>query len=184
MIEAIQDAEKHMKKSLEVLQRELAGLRAGRAHPAILEKVQVDYYGVLSPITHLATVSVPEPRVLVVQPFDKSVLPAMEKAIQKADLGVGIRNEGTMLRLTFPPLTEERRKELVRQVHKLAEEGRVAVRNARRDALERLRQMLKDHQLSEDEERRAQNDLQKLTDRYVKEVDDLAEARELDILTP
>ncbi|MCL6561705.1 MAG: ribosome recycling factor [Firmicutes bacterium] len=173
-----------MKKTVEIFGRELAGMRAGRAHPALLEKVQVEYYGTPTPLQHLATITAPEPRSLVVQPFDRGAVGTIEKALLKADLGVSVRVDGAVLRVTVPPLTEERRKDLVRQLKRRAEEEKVAVRNIRREALEELRAAEKEHQISEDELRRAESEMQKLTDRYTKEIDQLAEAREQDILTP
>lgn len=185
MYKAILDsAEAKMKKTVEIFGRELAGMRAGRAHPALLEKVQVEYYGTPTPLQHLATITAPEPRSLVVQPFDRGAVGTIEKALLKADLGVSVRVDGAVLRVTVPPLTEERRKDLVRQLKRRAEEEKVAVRNIRREALEELRAAEKEHQISEDELRRAESEMQKLTDRYTKEIDQLAEAREQDILTP
>jgi ribosome recycling factor len=136
------------------------------------------------PLAHLATISVPEPRMLVVQPFDKSTQSAIEKAILKADLGVSVRVDGALLRVSVPPLTEERRRELVRQLKRQLEDEKVAIRNIRRDALEQLKKELKEHLISEDEERRAQAELQKLTDQYIKELDQAAESRERDIMSP
>ncbi|MCL6496804.1 MAG: ribosome recycling factor [Firmicutes bacterium] len=173
-----------MKKTVEIFGHELAGMRAGRAHPALLEKVPVEYYGTPTPLQHLATISAPEPRTLVVQPFDRGAIGAIEKAILKADLGVSVRVDGNVVRVAVPPLTEERRRELVRQVKRRAEEEKVAVRNIRREAVDALRAAEKENQLSEDERRRAEGEVQKLTDRYTKEIDQLAEARERDILTP
>jgi ribosome recycling factor len=159
-------------------------MRAGRAHPALLERVSVDYYGVATALQYLASINTPEPRMLVVQPFDKAALGPIEKAIQRADLGVSVRSEGTLIRVIVPPLTEERRKELVRQLKRAVEEEKVAVRNVRRDAVDALKQALKNHEVSEDEERRAEADVQKLTDRFVKIIDEVGETREKELMTP
>ncbi|MHB1612001.1 MAG: ribosome recycling factor [Sulfobacillus sp.] len=180
----VADAEHKMKRTVEVFEHDLAGMRAGRAHPALLEKVSVEYYGSATPLQHLATISAPEPRVLIVQPFDKSAANAIEKGIQKADLGVSVRVDGPILRVSVPPLTEERRKDLVKQLKRQLEDQRVAIRNIRRDAVEHLRADQKDRQISEDEERRGQTDVQKLTDKYIKVLDEVAQAREQDIMTP
>ncbi|NMP21818.1 ribosome recycling factor [Sulfobacillus harzensis] len=180
----LKETEEHMQKSVEVFQRDLAGMRAGRAHPALLEKVPVDYYGTTTPLQHLAAISAPEPRVLVVQPFDKSAVSSIEKALMKADLGVSVRVDGALLRVNVPQLTEERRRDLVKQLRRQLEEAKVAVRNVRRDGLDALKRSQKAGEVSEDEERRGQTDIQRLTDQYIKELDRLAEAREKDIMTP
>lgn len=182
--EILNDAEDRMKKTLENFTREVMGMRAGRAHPALLERVAVDYYGSSMALSHLASISVPEPRVLVVQPFDKSALSAIEKAILKADLGVSVRVDGSLIRVSVPPLTEERRRDLVKQLRRQLEDEKVAVRNIRRDAVDALKKAQKDHVITEDDERRGQNDVQKLTDHYIKELEQVAESRERDILTP
>lgn len=180
----LNSTEEHMQKSVESFVRDLAGMRAGRAHPALLEKVAVDYYGSVTPLQHLASISAPEPRVLVVQPFDKQAVASIEKAITKADLGVSVRADGALLRVSVPALTEERRRDLVKQLKRQLEEAKVAVRNVRREGLDGLKRAQKDGELSEDEERRGQNDIQRLTDQYIKELDRVAEAREKDIMTP
>ncbi|MBM7854423.1 ribosome recycling factor [Desulfohalotomaculum tongense] len=178
----MKDAEERMKKSVEVTKSEFASLRAGRATPALLDKIQVDYYGTPTPINQLANISVPEPRLLVIQPWDKSVIPEIEKSIQKSDLGINPTNDGTVVRLTVPQLTEERRAELVKVVKKKAEEGRVAVRNVRREAIDELKTAQKEGLISEDELKRGQDSVQKLTDKYVKEIDELLAAKEKDIM--
>lgn len=180
----LKETETHMQKSVEAFQRDLAGMRAGRAHPALLEKVPVEYYGSVTPLQHLASISAPEPRVLVVQPFDKTAVGSIEKAIMKADLGVSARVDGALLRVSVPALTEERRRDLVKQLRRQLEDAKVAVRNIRRDGLDSLKRAQKDGELSEDEERRGQNDIQRLTDQYIKELDRVAEGREKDIMTP
>jgi ribosome recycling factor len=182
--DVLEDAEQRMQRTVEGFQRELAGMRVGRAHPALLDRVLVDYYGAPTPLAHLGQVNVPEARTLVVQPYDKSAVGAIEKAIQKADLGLGVRVDGDVIRLSVPPLTEERRRDLVRQLKRQTEDERVALRNIRRDAHEALKALEKDKAISEDELRRASEKLQKLTDRYVKELDELAVAKERDLLQP
>lgn len=171
-----------MKKALDVLKKELATLRAGRATPALLDKIVVDYYGTPMPVNQVATISVPEPRMIVIQPWEKTMVPAIEKAIQKSDLGLTPTNDGTVVRLTIPQLTQQRRTELVKVVHKKAEEGRVAIRNLRRDANEILKKMAKDKAISEDEGQLAQENIQKLTDKYIKEIDRVAAQKEKEIM--
>ncbi len=180
----LSEAENKMKKAVEVFERDLNSMRTGRAHPGLLEKIPVDYYGAITPLQHLAAISVPETRSLLVQPFDRQAISAIEKAIMKADLGVSVRVDGTVLRVSVPMLTEERRKDLVKQLRRRLEEEKVAVRNIRREALDLLKTEQKDHRITEDEERRGQNDIQKLTDRYIKELESVAESRERDLLTP
>jgi len=178
----IADAENNMKKTVEVVKREFASLRAGRATPALLDKIMVSYYGTMTPINQLANISVPEARLLVIQPWDKSVLPEIERAIMKSDLGINPTSDGTVIRLAIPQLTRERRAELVKVVKKKAEEGRVAIRNIRRDTNEAVKQQQKNGEISEDELRRAQDDIQKLTDKYIKEIDSLAANKEQEIM--
>lgn len=180
--EVHQAHEEKMKKAVDVLKKELATLRAGRATPALLDKIVVDYYGTPMPVNQVATVSVPEPRLIVIQPWEKTMLPPIEKAIQKSDLGLTPTNDGTVVRLTIPQLTQQRRAELVKVVHKKAEEGRVAIRNLRRDANEVLKKMAKDKVVSEDEGQHAQEDMQKLTDKYIKEIDRVAAQKEKEIM--
>jgi len=171
-----------MKKAVEALRRELAAIRTGRARPSLVDHVRVDYYGSTVPLNQVATVAAPEARLLTIQPWDRQGLGAIEKAIQKSDLGLNPSNDGHIIRLVIPPLTEERRHELARVVHKKVEEGRVAVRNVRRDSLEHLRRLQKDESVSEDEERRAQERLQKLTDRFIGGVDRLGQEKEAELL--
>ena len=178
----ISEAEANMKKSLEVLKKELAGMRAGRATPALLDKVMVSYYGNPMPVNQLANVSVPEARLLVIQPWDKTVLPEIEKAILKSDLGITPTSDGTVIRLVVPQLTQQRRAELVKAARKKAEEGRVAIRNIRRDTNDLLKQQQKKGEISEDELRRLQDEVQKLTDRYIKEIDQLVGSKEKEIM--
>lgn len=174
--------EERMKKTIESLRRELASLRAGRATPALLDKVTVDYYGAPTAINQVANVSVPEPRMLVIQPWEKNMVGAIEKAILKSDLGLNPNSDGSAIRLILPQLTQERRTELVKQVHKKAEEARVGIRNLRRDANDSIKKLEKDKLISEDEVKKAQDETQKLTDKYIKEVDQVMAAKEKEIL--
>lgn len=175
-------AEHRMKRAIEILQRDFGNIRTGRASPALLDKVQVDYYGTPTPINNLATVNVPEPRLLVVQPWDRTTLPSIERAIQKSDLGLNPSSDGTVIRLAIPQLTEERRRDLVKQVHRRAEEGRVAVRNLRREAQDDLKKQERDRAISEDELKRSSERLQKMTDSYVAQIDETARRKEHEVL--
>jgi ribosome recycling factor len=181
MREYLEAAELNMKKTTEVVSRDFASLRAGRATPALLDKIHVDYYGTPTPINQLATISVPEARMLVIQPWDKSALGDIERAILKSDLGITPTSDGNVIRLVVPQLTEERRRELVKYLKKRGEEGKVAIRNIRRDTLEQLK-ALKDEGFPEDELRRIQDEVQKLTDRYVKEIDRIVAAKEKELM--
>ncbi|ADU51119.1 ribosome recycling factor [Thermaerobacter marianensis DSM 12885] len=181
MIEdVLRQARERMEARVENFRRELAAVRAGRATPALLEKIRVDYYGTPTPIHQLATITAPEPRMLVVQPWDKSVMGEIEKAIAKSDLGVNPSSDGQVIRIVLPPLTEETRNELVKRVRKMAEEERVAVRNVRRQANDDLKE-LEDQGFSEDEIRRAQEKVQELTDRTIARIDELLAAKEKEI---
>lgn len=171
-----------MEKAIQVLRRDLATVRAGRATPAMLEKVMVEYYGAQMPVTQVATVTTPEPRLLVIQPWEKKMLAEIEKAIQKSDLGLNPSNDGSVIRLVIPQLTEQRRQELVKQVRKMCEEARVAVRNVRRDANDELKKLEKSGDVSEDEVRRGQDRIQQLTDRFIGEIDKIMAAKEQDLL--
>lgn len=182
MKKALEETEHKMRRACELLRQELASVRAGRATPALVERVQVEYYGTPTPLQQLAAISAPEPRLLVIQPWDKNAVSAIEKAIQKADLGLTPTNDGHVIRIVIPPLTEERRQELVRTVRRMAEEQRVAVRNLRRELIDAIKEQVKSGELSEDEGRRAQEEAQKLTDRYVKEIDGIVAAKEEEIL--
>ncbi|MDY3618648.1 ribosome recycling factor [Agathobaculum sp.] len=163
--------EEKMKKTLDVLAKELAAVRAGRANPAVLDKITVEYYGAPTPLQQVAAVSTPDPRTLAIQPWDASILKALEKAIQTSDLGLNPQNDGKQIRLSFPPLTEERRKELIKNVSKMGEEGKVALRNIRRDAIDKMKAANKKNEMTEDELHEGEDKMQKLTDKYVKEVD-------------
>lgn len=177
-----QDTEARMKKTLKNLSDEYATLRTGRASAALVERVVVEAYGSKTPLNQLANISVPEARLVVIQPWDRSLLGDIEKALQASEIGITPSNDGKVIRLNFPPLTEERRKELVKQAKALAENNRVAVRNIRRDALEAIKKDQKDGKLTEDEARRATEELQKLTDHYIKEIDKLAADKEKEIM--
>ncbi|NBB89849.1 MAG: ribosome recycling factor [Spirochaetes bacterium] len=176
------DAEQRMKKSLQALHEEFNTLRTGRASSALFEKLKVDYYGNPTPLSHMATISVPEARLVVIQPWDKSTINEIEKSIQKSELSVNPSNDGKVIRISIPPLTEERRKEYVKIAKNMAEQSRVAIRNIRRDANDELKKGKKDGELSEDEEKRLEEDIQTLTDSYVKEIDDALQEKEKDIL--
>lgn len=180
--ETLADAEQRMTKAIEALRRELATIRTGRASPGLVEHLRVDYYGTPTPLKQLATISVPEARLLTIQPWDKGALGAIEKAIQKSDLGLNPSNDGSLIRLVIPQLTEDRRKDLVKLVHKKVEEGRVAIRNVRRDAHELLRDLLREKEISEDEEHRAQEQLQKITDRFIHQADEVGKEKEQELL--
>jgi ribosome recycling factor len=171
-----------MQKATAHLKEDLATVRTGRAAPALLNRVTVEYYGSPVPLNQLASMAVPEPRLLMITPFDKTSIPAIEKAIQASDIGVTPSNDGNVIRLAFPPLTEERRKELVKTVHHRAEEGRVAVRNVRRHAKEELEKLERDSAISEDDLKRAEKELQKLTDRSVAEIDEIQRHKEQELM--
>jgi ribosome recycling factor len=176
------DAETRMQGALDALGREFAAVRTGRANAALLEGIRVDYYDTLTPLNQVASISVPDARTLMIQPWDQSTLTKIERAIQKSDLGLTPANDGKMIRLTIPPLNEERRKQLAKSVGKLAEDARVAIRNVRREAKEKIKTLLKDKKISEDEERRNETELQKLTDRSTQKVDELLKKKEQEIL--
>ncbi len=180
--DVLADARTRMQKAVEATRHELAALRTGRASPALLEQIRVDYYGVPTPITQMATVTVPEPRLLVIQPWDRKFVKEVEKAILKSDLGLVPSSDGVHVRVPIPPLTEERRRELVKVAHKHAEEGRVAIRNVRREAKEMIERLEDDGEISEDDARRALDELQKLTDRFIGEIDALVQAKDKEIM--
>ena len=182
MKEQLKAHETKMQKTLDVLAKELAAVRAGRANPAVLDKITVEYYGAPTPLNQVAAISTPDPRTLAVQPWDGSVLKAIEKAIQVSDLGINPQNDGKSIRLNFPQLTEERRKELVKQIHKYSETGKVAIRNIRRDAMEAFKKKQKASEITEDDLKVAEKDLQKLTDDMCKEVDALLEKKEKELM--
>jgi len=174
--------EEKMKKALDALRRELVTLRAGRATPALLDKITVDYYGTPTPINQVANISVPEPRMITIQAWEKPMIAQIEKAILKSDLGLTPNSDGVIIRLNIPQLTQQRRIELVKVVHKKAEENRIVIRNVRRDANDIVKKLEKEKGISEDETKKAQEDMQKLTDKYIKEVDTIMSAKEKEIL--
>jgi ribosome recycling factor len=180
--EAQQEAEARMKSAVLALEEDLAGIRTGRASPALVERLHVEYYGMLTPLIQLASISVPESRSLLIKPFDASSLKAIERAILASDLGLMPNNDGKSIRLNLPPLTEERRRELVKVVHHRLEEARVAVRNIRRDAIKDLREFEEEKLISEDELKRGEEGLQNLTDKYVEIVNQVGEHKEMEIM--
>lgn len=177
------ELEERMEKTLNALKENLAEIRAGRANPAILNKIKIDYYGVPTPINQVAGISVPEARMIVIQPWDASILKEIEKEIQKSDIGINPNNDGKLLRLVFPELNEERRKEIVKDIRKMAEESKVAIRSIRRDGIDEAKEMEKESLISEDERRKAEEDIQKLTDKKIAEIDSLVEAKEKEIMS-
>lgn len=176
------NAENKMNKAIAVLENDLASIRAGRANPAILDKITVEYYGAQTPIAQVGTISVPEARSLVIQPWDVSVLKEIEKAILASDIGITPNNDGKQIRLNFPPLTEERRKELSKGISKRGEEGKVAIRNIRRDALEQFKKQKKDGEITEDDLKNLEEKIQKMTDKFVKEIDTIIAAKTKEIM--
>jgi ribosome recycling factor len=180
--EVLSNTDTKMAKAIEVLQQHLAAIRTGRASPALVEYLRIDYYGVPTPLGQIAAISAPESRLLIIQPWDKSALSNIEKTILKSDLGLNPTNDGNVIRIVIPQLTEERRKELVRVVRKGTEEGRVAIRNIRREALEELRGLTRDKRISEDEQKRAIEQLQRLTDSFIEEANRICRAKEAEVL--
>lgn len=180
--ETVKEAETRMKGAIQTLEEDLGGIRTGRASPALVERLHVEYYGAPTPLIQLATTSVPEPRVLMIRPFDAAGLKAIERAILASDLGLTPNNDGKVIRLTLPPLTEERRRDLVKVVHNRLEESRVAIRNVRRDLIKDLRDFEKEKMISEDDLKRAEEELQKLTDRFIQEVEFIGQRKEREIM--
>ena len=178
----MKELEAKMKKTIEALEENFSTVRAGRANPAILNKVSVDYYGVPTPISQVAGISVPEARMIVIQPWDMSVLKDIEKAILASDIGLNPNNDGKVIRLNFPELTEERRKDLVKEIKKTAEESKVSIRNIRRDGMDKVKADLKNSEITEDEKNKKEEDIQKLTDKYVAEIDKILENKEKEII--
>ncbi len=176
------DAEHRMSQAIEALRRELGSIRTGRAAPSLIEHISVEYYGTPTPLQQIAAIHAPDARTLTVQPWDRKALDDIEKALQKSDLGITPLNDGTVIRITFPQPTAERRKELVKQAHKRVDDAKVAVRNVRRDAHDHLREQEKNKLISEDEQKRGADRLQKLTDKYIAEIDQIAQAKEQEIL--
>ena len=182
MNELIKNTEEKMNKTIAVLDRDYKSIRAGRANVSVLDRITVDYYGSPTPIQQMAAVSVPEPRILMIQPWDASTLKDIEKSILVSDIGINPQNDGRVIRLSFPPLTEERRKEIVKDVKKIAEDNKVAIRNTRRDALEKLKGLKKANSITEDDEANGEKKIQNLTDKFCKEIDSLAALKEKEIL--
>jgi len=180
--DVLADTEDRMKKTLDALQRELAAIRTGHAHVGLVDHIRVDYYGTPTPVNQMATVAAPEARLLTIQPWDRTALPLIEKAIQKSDLGLTPSNDGAIIRLAIPPLTEQRRKELIKVVHTRVEDGRIAVRNVRRDSLDKLRRMTHDKGISEDDQHKGQDQLQKLTDKHIAIVDQRGKDKEAELM--
>ena len=176
-------AKEKMEKTVNVLLSDFATIRAGRANPNVLNKVTVDYYGSPTPVNQVAAVSVAEARVLVITPWDKSMLKQIEKAIQASDIGINPQNDGQVLRLVFPQLTEDRRKEIVKDVKKMGEESKVAVRSIRRDAIEKIKKLKKNNEITEDEQKDGEDDIQKLTDKFIKEIDGYVSEKEQEVLS-
>lgn len=183
MNELIKATEGKMDKTIAALDRDYGAVRAGRANAAVLDKVLVEYYGTPTPIQQMAAVSVPDPRTLQIQPWDATTLKDIEKAIQTSDIGINPQNDGRVIRLTFPPLTEERRKDIVKDVRKMAEDSKVAVRSVRRDAIEKLKAMKKANEITEDDQANGEKKIQTVTDKFCKEIDDLAAAKEKEIMS-
>jgi len=182
MNDMVNDARARMDKSLQTLKKDLSVIRAGRANPHLLDKISVDYYGTLTPINKIGNVSVPEPRLLTISLWETKFIPIVEKAIMKSDLGITPSNDGRVIRLVFPDLTEERRKDLVKQLHKLGEESKVAVRTLRREFNENLKKMKKNNELTEDDLIDGENEIQKTTDEYIKKVDEVIKLKEKEIM--
>lgn len=180
--ETLADAEGRMAKSIEALHRDLNTIRTGRASPALLDRVQVDYYGTPTPINQMANISVPEARLLVIQPWDRGVIPDIERALQKSDIGITPSSDGAVIRLAIPMLTEDRRKQLVKQVHAQVEDAKVAIRNVRRDSISDVRDLMNEKMISEDDERRAAQRLDELTKKFVDEADKVGKTKEQEVL--
>ncbi len=180
--EALAAIEPRMERAVDAMERDFAGIRTGRASAALVERISVDYYGTATPLNQIAGISTPDAHLIVIQPWDRSVLSAIEKAITKSDIGLVPNVDGTVVRLNVPPLTEERRRDMVKQVRRRMEEARVEIRNLRRDAADQLKKALRDGDLSEDEERRELDSLQRLTDRYVDAIDSRGERKEADVM--
>ena len=182
-MELIDETKEKMTKTLSVLKAELAGLRAGRANAQVLDRIAVDYYGTMTPINQLGNISTPEPRMLIIALWDTKMIPAVEKAIQKSDLGINPANDGKIIRLVFPELTEERRKDLVKTVRKKGEESKVAIRNIRRDLNDQIKKQKKDSLITEDDQKKLEEKGQKMTDEFIKEIDAILGAKEKEILS-
>jgi ribosome recycling factor len=178
----VNKSEESMKKSINFLKEELASIRAGKANPKLVDKIQVSYYGTMTPISQLANISVPEPRSIIIQPWDSSLVKEVERAILASDLGINPSNDGKLIRLVIPPLTEERRRDLIKLVKKEVESSKIAVRNIRRDAIEEFKKMEKSSELTKDDLKKAEEEIQKVTDKYIKLTDDIYKEKEKEIL--
>lgn len=176
------DAEDAMEKAVESTRRELAKIRTGKATTALLDGIKIEYYETMVAINQVASIGIPEPRLMVIQPWDKSILPTIEKAILKANIGLTPSNDGNVIRLPIPPLTEETRKDLVKHIKKLAEEGKISIRNSRRDANDKLKKAEKDGKISEDDSKSAQEEIQRLTDKYIEKIDEILDKKEKEIM--
>ena len=183
MKEQIKEYNDKMQKTIDHLESEFATIRAGRANPHVLDRIKVDYYGTPTPVQQVGNISIPEPRIIVIQPWEKSLLKEIEKAIQMSDIGINPTNDGQVIRLVFPELTEERRKELVKDVKKKGEADKVAIRNIRRDGNDAFKKLAKSEDISEDEIKQLEDELQKLTDKFIKDIDKLVEEKSKEILT-
>jgi ribosome recycling factor len=180
--DVLRDAEGRMEKAIEALRRDLATIRTGRASPSLVDRVSVDYYGTPTPINQMAGISVPEARLLVIQPWDRGTIPAIEKAIQKSELGLNPNNDGQVIRIAIPALTEERRRQLVKGVHQHVEDGKVALRNIRRDAIGSIRELTGERMISEDDERRGTSQIEELTRKFVDEIDRIGKTKEHEVM--
>ena len=175
--------EERMGKAIDSLNRDYAAIRAGRANPGVLDKVEIDYYGVPTPINQVAAVSISEARVLVIQPWDKNMIQPIEKAIQASDIGINPMNDGNVIRLTFPALTEDRRREIAKEIAKRSEDAKVAIRNVRRDGMDALKKLKKDNAITEDDQKNGEEKLQKITDKKIKEIEEIAAAKEKEVMS-
>jgi len=183
MEQVFEKTKNRMEKTLDALDREYSAIRAGRANPKVLNNIVVDYYGTPTPLNQMAAISVPEPRLLTIQPWDTSTLRDIEKAISTSDIGINPQNDGKVIRLAFPQLTEEHRKNLVKDVSKKAEEAKVAIRNIRRDAMDDIKKLKKDNAITEDDQKDGEKELQKITDNYIKQIDEMGDKKEKEILS-
>lgn len=175
--------EERMGKAIDSLNHDYAAIRAGRANPGVLDKVEIDYYGVPTPINQVAAVSISEARVLVIQPWDKNMIQSIEKAIQASDIGINPMNDGNVIRLTFPALTEDRRREIAKEISKRSEEAKVAIRNIRRDGMDAIKKLKKDNEITEDDQKNGEEKLQKITDKKIKEIEEIAAAKENEVMS-
>ena len=181
-LEIYKETEEKMKKTVSVYREELQGIRAGRANPQLLDKISVEYYGQITPLKQVASVSAPEPRLLAIQPWDAKLIPAIEKEILKSDLGINPTNDGKIIRLAIPQLTEERRKDLTKVVRKNGENSKIAIRNIRRDSIDQVKKMEKNKELNEDERKQAEDEVQKITDKFIEEIDSITKKKEEELM--